>query len=374
MDKTHFISLMKYSGYEKSFYLKAFHGTTLAVSIAENTDLAPQALSEFAETLSELCEHGCRVLLFVQKCAATKKLLQTILPSYTDAAPISYHRQGDRRILPQLLWHEGATTVPIQIATEDSEFYLDEVVRLVVAWRIKRLILAQAHGGVNGREDNPLSYVNYKKLTHLISVLPTEKRSALQRIQLLLKNSVGAVSLCRLQDISRELFTYEGCGTFFSQEHYCRVRTLEIDDFPQVATLIRQGEAEGFLLPRSDGEISEILLSGYGAFICSNHVAGVCCLINECYKADRAGEIAALYALTRFQGEGIGVQLIRHVIQEAQEMGLQTLFSCTTKSRVVDFFKRNGFSQVKQSQIPEAKWQGYDDLRRKNLVCLRLGL
>jgi N-acetylglutamate synthase-like GNAT family acetyltransferase len=363
---------------EKSFYLNAFRGTTLAVSLAAKTDLTPQALAEFAESLSELSEHGCRIVLFEQKCAATEGVTSILskLFSHPEELPIVYHRQGEVATLPYRLWQEGAGVVPIEIVSDDLEMFYDEVVRLVIAWRIKRLIITQASGGIYLPEGGLLSYVNSIKLTQVIDIFQqrgsTANQDVLSRIQYLLNRGVGAISLCSLQAVSRELFTYEGCGTFFSQRHYCRVRSLEIDDFPQVATLVKQGEFEGYLLPRSDQEISRILLTGYGAFISVNQVAGVCCLINECYRSDKAGEIVTLYALTRFQGEGIGVQLIDHVVNEARKMGLQTLFSCTTRKRVVDFFERNGFSQVDQSQLPEAKWQGYNRDRRQNLVCLRL--
>ncbi|MBF0446109.1 MAG: GNAT family N-acetyltransferase [Magnetococcales bacterium] len=266
----------------------------------------------------------------------------------------------------------GSAVVPIEITTDDEEIFLDEVVRLVVSWRIKRLVLTQMQKGITLLDGYLVTYVNSNKLKQFVLELPSEQTVILNKVQYLLNNGVGGVSLCRLQDVTQELFTYEGCGTFFSKEHYCRVRALEIDDFPQVAALIRQGEAEGYLLPRSDKELSEILLSGYGAFIADNHVAGVCCLVNESYKDECAGEIVTLYALTRFHGEGIGVQLIRHIVQEAREMGIKTIFSCTTRGRVVSFFERNGFSKVEQSQIPQVKWDSYNEQRRQKLVCLRL--
>ncbi len=363
---------MSFNADEKSFYLEAFHGTTLAISVASDSDLDMDALSGFIETVAQLSKHGCRVVLFVQKCLALNTIYNYISQAYQGADPTPYHERGQPLTLPQPLWQEGARVVPVEIATEDLELYCAEVARLVLGWRIKRLILTRTAGGAVNADGAILSYVNYKKLTRPLKVLPGEKISTVERIQKLLENGVRAVSICRLQDIARELFTYEGCGTFFSQEHYCQVRPLEVDDFPQVASLIRQGEAEGFLLPRSDHEISKILLSGYGAFVCSNHVAGVCCLINESYEEEKSGEIVTLYALTRFQGEGIGVQLINHVLDQARKMGLKRLFSCTTRQRVVDFFVRNGFTKVAQSGIPEAKWRGYDEQRRKSLVCLSL--
>ncbi|MBF0194014.1 MAG: GNAT family N-acetyltransferase [Magnetococcales bacterium] len=365
---------MSFNQHEKSFYLKAFQGTTLAVTVANKSDLNPQSIASFKTAITELSSHGCRVLLFWQKCKVTKEFWQDIssLFSKQNVNPIIYHKKGERKLLPQPLWQEGSAVIPIEIDSDNDDFYLDEVVRLVIAWRIKRLVLTQQQGGVNYLDGQLLSYVNNNKLKNILQDQPKEKTVLLNSVQHLLNRGVGGVTICRLQDVAQELFTYEGCGTFFSKEHYCRVRSLEIDDYAQVAALIRQGEAEGYLLPRSDSELSEILLSGYGAFIADNHVAGVCCLVNESYESDNTGEIVTLYALTRFQGEGIGVQIIEHVVQEARKLGLKSIFSCTTRGRVVSFFERNGFYQVDQSQIPPAKWASYSEKRRQNLVCLRL--
>ncbi|MBF0383305.1 MAG: GNAT family N-acetyltransferase [Magnetococcales bacterium] len=365
---------MSFNQYEKSFYLKAFHGTTLAVTFAKNCDITSQSLAAFKDAVAELSSNGCRVLLFWQNCAATKSGFKELssLFSKQNTIPVTYHRKDERKILPQPLWQRRSTVVPIEIATDNDGYFLDEVVRLVISWRIKRLILTQEQGGLTLLDGPLLTYVNSNKLKHFLMALPQEKTVVLEKVQHLLNNGVRGVSLCRLHDVPQELFTYEGCGTFFSKEHYCHVRPLEIDDFPQVAALIRQGEKEGYLLPRSDGELSEILLSGYGAFVGDNHVAGVCCLVNESYKQEEAGEIVTLYALTRFKGEGVGVQLIRHVVHEARKIGLKTIFSCTTRDPVVSFFKRNGFYQVEQEQIPPAKWDSYNEQRRQNLICLRL--
>ncbi|MBF0453554.1 MAG: GNAT family N-acetyltransferase [Magnetococcales bacterium] len=368
---------------EKSFYLSAFHGTTLAFSLSQETDWEGEALCRFIECLVELSQQGCRTLLFIQKCTAGQQAYRALSPlfihQYPPSTPPYEHGFGQPVILPYPLWQEGSPVVPIPIKTEETDLFLHEVVRLAIAWRVKRLVMTQRGGGVASLDTGrTLPYVNIHKLTGLVASLNGESRekedSILYAVQNLLNHGVEAVSLCRLADVPRELFTYEGCGTFFSKEYYCQVRALEIDDFTQVATLIRQGESEGYLLPRSDRELSEILLSGYGAFLSSNRVAGVCCLIRDPYQESQAGEIVTLYALTRFQGEGIGVQLIRYAVREARRLGLRYLFSCTTREQVVDFFERNGFSQVDKSQLPEKKWCGYDRKRKERLVCLRLVL
>lgn len=352
----------------------------MAFALSEESVEDDQAMHRFSDVLSDLSQHGCRIVLFVQKCEGTRQPVEILSPLFMDLASsrVTCHQSGERASLPHPLWQTGSPIIPIEIETDSAAFFFDEVVRLLVAWRIKRLVWIQdpeKHVKIEGALP---SFVGYNRLLQWLDPAG-QGMSGIDpqtgaHIQHLLDHGVHAISLCRLQDLSRELFTYAGCGLFFSQSHYCQVRDLNIDDFPQVASLIRQGESEGYLLSRSDQEMSEILLAGFGAFLSGNHVAGVCCLLTDEYRDDQAAEIVALYALTRFQGEGIGEQLIQHGIATARARKARYLFSCTTRQQVVQFFERNGFVVVSQDQIPEEKWRHYDKERRDSVVCLRLAL
>jgi amino-acid N-acetyltransferase len=89
------------------------------------------------------------------------------------------------------------------------------------------------------------------------------------------------------------------------------------------------------------------------------------------YPSDRAGEIASLYTLTRFLGEGIGSHLIASLCARAQAQGHAFVFACTTTERVAGFFERHGFRRVSPDEVPAAKWQDYDRRRRPLVRCLR---
>src|SRR5258705_237470 len=109
---------------------------------------------------------------------------------------------------------------------------------------------------------------------------------------------------------AEELFTYEGSGTLFTRDDYCRVAPLGLDDFAQAERLLERGQREGLLKLRSPEEIAEVLGAGFGATICDRHLAGVAGLLTAPYAAERAGEIVGLYTITRFKGEGIGERLV----------------------------------------------------------------
>ena len=88
-------------------------------------------------------------------------------------------------------------------------------------------------------------------------------------------------------------------------------------------------------------------------------------------ERNRCGELASLYTLTRFLGEGVGAQIVSHVLVRARELGLTYVYACTTSERVVAFFERNGFRRVSCDELPASKWSGYDPARRALLACLR---
>jgi N-acetylglutamate synthase-like GNAT family acetyltransferase len=188
----------------------------------------------------------------------------------------------------------------------------------------------------------------------------------------MLSAGVAAVNLCTLAGVSDELFTYDGSGTLFTCEGYVAVRRLGLDDFDAAADLIERGTAEGYLAPRTPEQIERVLESAFGAFIGGNHLAGLGTLLT--YRDDQAAEIASLYTLTRFLGEGVGGHLIRFAAERAGGQGCRFVFACTTSPRVMAFFERNGFRKVDCGEVPETKWRAYDPARLSQIACLRRDL
>jgi len=188
----------------------------------------------------------------------------------------------------------------------------------------------------------------------------------------MLQAGVAAVNLCRPDGIADELFTYDGSGTLFTREGYVTVRTLGLDDYDAAADLIERGMAEGYLAPRTPEQIERVLESAFGAFIGGDHLAGLGTLLS--YPEESAAEIASLYTLTRFLGEGVGSHLVRFATERAAELGCRFAFACTTSPRVEAFFERNGFRKVDGGEVPQAKWRAYDPARRGRVACLRRDL
>jgi amino-acid N-acetyltransferase len=200
------------------------------------------------------------------------------------------------------------------------------------------------------------------------------RRPLLEAVGVALEGGVASVTLCPLSGLARELFTYEGCGTLFTLTDYCSVDRLGIDDFYEVEKLLQRGEREGYLKGRTPQEITKLLLHGYGARlgVAPGELAGFCALLP--YAGDNVGEVAGLYTITRFQGEGIGGRLIATTVSEGTQRGFAYLFGCTTQEGAQRLFERQGFCRVTPEDVPAAKWQGYSTERKQHLAIYRRDL
>jgi N-acetylglutamate synthase-like GNAT family acetyltransferase len=253
--------------------------------------------------------------------------------------------------------------------------------RIAQRLRVHKLVLLDPAGGL--REPNSrrvFSFLDQATLDVLLEAGEAEfhglshRRAMLGEIGRVLESGVGSVNLCKVDGLSRELFTYEGSGTLFTRDDYCRVERLAIDDFREVERLVERGQHEGLLKPRSGEEIAHLLLSGFGAWIGRQHLAGIGALHVAPYAGVQAGEIAGLYTMTRFKGERIGRRLVRRLVAEARAMNLRFVFAVTGNEEAARFFRGEGFRAATAADVPAAKWRSYDPARRARVRVFRLDL
>ena len=150
------------------------------------------------------------------------------------------------------------------------------------------------------------------------------------------------------------------------------VRRLALDDFDAAADLIARGVEEGYLAPRTQEQVDAVLASGFGAFVEGAHLAGIGALLVD--EGARCAEIASLYTLTRFLGEGVGGHLVAYALARCRERKLDYVYACTISERVGAFFERHQFRVAGPDEVPAAKWRGYDPDRRTRVACYRLDL
>ena len=346
---------------EREFYQREFRDRTLAIALPEGAEIAP-----LAAPLQELAACNANAVL--------------IAPLRTSLAPIGVSpvlRASSPR-LEGNVWRALRVQPWVGVAVARRVDFGDSVRELAVRLGVFKLVWLDARGGVRNKAGQRLSFVHRAELRQLLAnparSLPHDAARVplLREVGDMLEAGIPAVNVCAPEGLADELFTYAGSGTLFTRKRYMRVRALGVDDFDAADDLIRRGVSEGYLLERGDAAVDAVLAHGFGAFVEDRHLAGIGALLPG--GDGVSGEIASLYALTRFLGEGVGVSLVQWGIAEARRLGLAYVFACTTSERVGQFFQRQGFREVPQGQVPDRRWLGYDPERRMQVLCFRMDL
>ncbi len=346
---------------ERQFYQQEFRGRTLAIALAQPGEADPALL---APTLATLAEGGARaVVLAAERGRLEKAGAEPVLEA---SAP---RLEGE-------VWRRLRERGRVGIAVGTGPAFAVAVRNLVGRLGLAKLVWIDAGGGLRRADGECASFLDIEDLRRLLAPdgpLRGDPRLPLWRqVEALLESGISAVNVCDLAGIDDELFTYAGSGTLFTRERYVSVRLLGVDDYDAAHDLLRRGLAEGYLAPRTPEQIDQVLASGFGAFVEDRHLAGIGALLVR--PGGRVGEIASLYTLTRFLGEGVGAHLVAFAARRARALDLDAVVACTTSDRVGSFFERQGFRSADLAEMPSEKWRDYDPMRRDRVQCYRLDL
>ena len=341
---------------EREFYLQEFRGRTLAIACPHTLLRDPEALGAVVATLAR---HGSRVLVVSSRRAALEAVVgDRVIPAST-------------RALETVIWRALRQSARVGILAGGREPFARQLRALAVRLGVFKLVWIDPGGGFADRTGRRLSFVHLDELQELLATsrrLSRRRRALLREVAAMVEGGVPAVNVCDLAGLDRELFTYAGSGTLFTRKRYVVVRELGLDDFDAAYDLIARGVAEGYLAPRPPRAVDEVLAHGFGAFVEGTHLAGIGALLTF-PDAPRVGEIASLYTLTRFLGEGVGQHLVAFALRRARAQKLGRVYALTTQERVGAFFERLGFERAGMDAVPASRWRGYDRRRRHRLLC-----
>jgi len=347
---------------EREFYLAEFRRRSIGIIWPSEEPLVPAC----AEVVDELVRNQSRVVVMSPSDA--------VLSALTRASPIDFR---DKNVAPRL-WRQLREHGSAGLKMGDTTLAAD-CLRAVLELRLSKVVWIQSAPLVERVSGmSRVSVVDLAHLEALLGKIPSASSSLRVRegqeemlgtIRDMIEGGLPAVNVCAGEDLERELFTYSGAGMFFTRDRYAEVRPLALDDYDPASDLIERGEADGFLVPRSAAARDAVLAHAVGVFVEGRYLAGIGALIP--HPSEAAIEVASLFALTRYVGEGAGGQIVRYAIDRARSEKIAYLFSCTTSDRVVRFFEAHGFSIVGHDRVPKAKWEGYDPDRRARVTCLR---
>ena len=341
---------------EETFYRNQFRGRTMGIAVPDDLIDEP----ELRRVIEVLLGNGTRVVVI----GADREALERCgWPHVAGDAP-RFAGQAWRQLRQRGVVGASATGWGLD----------DACLHVATALRLAKVVRIEERGAPGGSIARG-SFVHLAQLRADLAAasaaLNPSEAGVLNAVRILLEAGIPAVNTCTLEGLQRELFTYAGSGTLFTRERYIRVQPLGIEDYDAAESLIRRGTEEGYLAPRSSEEIDHLLAGGFGAFLDGSHLAGIGSLRR---LEEGAAEIASLYTLTRFLGEGVGPHLVRFAVDQGRDRGLSDVFACTTSDSVGRFFARHGFEAVDADELPDAKWQGYDPARRARLRCFRRDL
>ncbi len=365
---------------EKTFYLEEFYGKSLLFALVPPSGERLSELNSMVQTLRELRRNQTRCVVIVSPRALERVMRRLGRMAPAGEPPVFNPSEGMRsRPYPPdsavaEIWQRlrAGSIVVASTSTVDPADLAVFAQELASRLRVFKLLLLDRQGGLLGKQGERLSFVEIKRIPRMMRQVRSHARRTLVRAaERALRDGVGSVNLVAPRDVYQELFSFLGEGTLFTEMQYGFVRPVSIDDFEEVEALIVRGQKEGFLLPRSADQIARILPSCFGYRIGDEHLAGICSLLTEPYRRDHAGELTALYTLTRFQGEGVAVELVKEVMKEAQARCLRYVFACTSEERAARFFSRLGFRRVAPEEVPAAKWRGYEAARISQLSIFR---
>jgi N-acetylglutamate synthase-like GNAT family acetyltransferase len=368
---------------EKTFYLEEFYGKSLLFALVPPIGERLAELDALVRTLRELKRNQSRCIV-VAAAGAMPRLIRRLGRSAPRGEIPAFNPSRGMRTRPYppdsaiaAIWH-GLRAGGIVLAAAQSGDADDLVVfarELASRLRVFKLLILDRAGGLATSDGTRMPFVEIKRLRRALARERAPLRRAIVRAaRLAIEDGVASVNLTAPRDVYDELFSFLGAGTLFTEHQYGDVRPIAIDDFEEVEALIRRGQDEGFLLPRNDANIAGLLPSCFGYRVGDEHLAGIVSLLTEPYRRERAGEITALYTLTRFQREGVANELIGRVLDEARARRLTYVFACTSEDRASRFFARLKFRKVAASAISPTKWRGYDRTRISRLSIFRLDL
>jgi N-acetylglutamate synthase-like GNAT family acetyltransferase len=369
---------------EKAFYLEEFYGKALLFALIPPT--TSQRLSELdslARALRELVRNHTRCILIAAEDVLPRVLRKMGRIAPRLEPPIFDPTRGLRtRPYPPdsavtQIWRmlRAGRIAVAGVRTADSEDLTVFAQELASRLDVFKLVLVDRQGGLTEPDGQRDSFVQIRQINRLAR----RERSKLRRVILraarrALEDGVNSVNLTAPRSVYEELFSFIGTGTLFTKAAYGSVKSIALEDFEEAEAMIKRGQNEGLLLMRSDDEIAQVLPSCFGYRVADEHLAGICSLLTEPYHRERAGELTALYTLTRFQGEGVGAELVREVLNEARARKLRYVFACTSEEYAARFFKRLKFRRVGPTDVPAPKWRDYNRERIKRLSIFRIEL
>ena len=162
-----------------------------------------------------------------------------------------------------------------------------------------------------------------------------------------------------------ELFDKVGCATMIYADEYQKIRRATLDDVPQIFNITSLPVKMQNLVYRSREEIAAKI----DTYFVYEMDASIIAVVSLQDLGDGCAELASLFVLPFYHGNGVGKKMVEFVKMKAKSRGFKKLFSLSTKSAPF-FTVACGFGEVSPDALPPARLQKYEKSHRHSKVFL----
>ena len=130
------------------------------------------------------------------------------------------------------------------------------------------------------------------------------------------------------------------------------LRKARIQDVKAIhGLLLRPGEGDGLVLPRSFNQLYSHLRDFFVAVDRETDEVLGCCALSICW--DDLAEVRSLMVRRDHRGQGLGRLLVDACLSEAVTLGLYKVFVLTNQEA---FFQKMGFAEAAKDALPQKVW------------------
>jgi amino-acid N-acetyltransferase len=272
--------------------------------------------------------------------------------------------EGFIPILPPIGWNKLGHAYNIsstELATELGRNLL-----------VGKLFFIGEKGGIELPGQGLVSALDIGQATEILKTqpkLPTEQRDYLENSIKACRNGVKRVHLLSgiaQGSILQEVFSSRGNGTMVYANEYWNLRTIIIEDIPDMLRIMQSYVERGLLISRSQEDI-EAKLGDYIVYAVDNAIHG--CGALHTYENDIC-EIAAIAVGANYKDAGVGEAVVNFLIEKAKKQKAKKLFLLTTQAS--DWFYSFGFKDGSVEELPPSKREKYDIERHSKVMVISL--
>lgn len=130
------------------------------------------------------------------------------------------------------------------------------------------------------------------------------------------------------------------------------IRKARIQDVKAIhGLLLRPGEGDGLVLPRSFNQLYSHLRDFFVAVDRETDEVLGCCALCICW--DDLAEVRSLMVRREHRGQGLGRLLVDACLSEAVTLGIFRVFVLTNQEA---FFRKMGFVEATKDALPQKVW------------------